>query len=38
MQGKKLGRELGEMKAWTHMELVTPRPNEPRPAPEMYYG
>ncbi|XP_071681868.1 uncharacterized protein [Lolium perenne] len=36
--GKKLGRELGEMEAWTHMKLVTPRPNEPRPAPEMYYG
>nr|XP_051222090.1 uncharacterized protein LOC127340370 [Lolium perenne] len=38
MQGKKLGRELGEMEAWTHMKLVTPGPNEPRPAPEMYYG
>ncbi|XP_071685390.1 uncharacterized protein [Lolium perenne] len=36
--GKKLGRELGEMEAWTHMKLVTPGPNEPRPAPEMYYG
>jgi hypothetical protein len=38
MQGKKLGREVGEMEAWTHMKLVTPGPNEPRPAPEMYYG
>ncbi|XP_071677208.1 uncharacterized protein [Lolium perenne] len=36
--GKKLGRELGEMEAWTHMKLVTPGPNEPRPAHEMYYG
>ncbi|XP_071680943.1 uncharacterized protein [Lolium perenne] len=26
------------MEAWTHMKLVTPGPNEPRPAPEMYYG
>ncbi|KAK1614768.1 hypothetical protein QYE76_020285 [Lolium multiflorum] len=36
--GKKLGREVGQMEAWTHMKVVTPGPNEPRPAPEMYYG
>ncbi|KAM0880262.1 hypothetical protein ACQ4PT_033719 [Festuca glaucescens] len=36
--GKKLGRQLGEMEAWEHMKLVTPGPNEPRPAPATYFG
>ncbi|KAM0857508.1 hypothetical protein ACQ4PT_048469 [Festuca glaucescens] len=36
--GKKLGRELGEMEAWEHMKLVTPGPNDPRPAPAKYFG
>ena len=38
MQGKKLGRDLGEMEAWEHMKLVTPGPNEPWPAPPKYFG
>ena len=38
MQGKKLGRQLGEMEAWEHMKLVTPGPNEPRPTPAKYFG
>ena len=38
MQGKKLGRDLGEMEAWEHMKLVTPGSSEPRPAPAKYFG
>ena len=27
-----------EMEGWEHMKLVTPRPDEPRPAPPKYFG